>query len=270
MRGSAGTLEFGAVGPVPRHDPIHERGESSYKTDRIFGPPGPRRRTRFLALFSFAVLRRWRLPSQASRGPSATRPASRTTTATWSTTAATDFDWNSFEPVTWSPHPATTPTRQTETRPSTGSSSRASRTTKPGQLGTTADTSFAGGTKQDDNCATVVTAKPPNKDDLQRIYLASKSGADGNTFLELAWVRIPQNSPSASAHVGFEFNQGTTPCPRGLGRARAADGRRHADRLRLRGRKRRRPVLTLQEVGHLRRRARSAATARPAGGRRQT
>ncbi len=31
-------------------------------------------------------------------------------------------------------------------------------------------------------------------------------------FLELAWVRIPQNSTSPSAHIGYEFNQGSTKC----------------------------------------------------------
>ena len=58
------------------------------------------------------------------------------------------------------------------------------------------------------------TGKPPNKDDLSRVYLASKV-VNGQTFLELAWARIPQNSTSASAHVGFEFNQSSTLCPPG-------------------------------------------------------
>jgi hypothetical protein len=73
---------------------------------------------------------------------------------------------------------------------------------------TTTDNGFAGGTKQDDNCATVKGGKAPNKDDLKRIYLAAKTDAStGHTFLMLAWVRIPQNTTSPSAHVGFEFNQ---------------------------------------------------------------
>ena len=37
------------------------------------------------------------------------------------------------------------------------------------------DTAFAGGTKQDDNCATVSDRKAPNKDDLKRIYVSSKT-----------------------------------------------------------------------------------------------
>jgi hypothetical protein len=80
------------------------------------------------------------------------------------------------------------------------------------------DTVFAGGTKQDNNCAKVQDGpKPPNKDDLKRIYIASRRDAgDNHTYLALAWARIPQNTTSASAHVAFEFNQNdpeTTPCP---------------------------------------------------------
>jgi hypothetical protein len=33
-------------------------------------------------------------------------------------------------------------------------------------------------------------------------------------FLGLAWVRIPQNTTSPSAHIGFEFSKGTTACVR--------------------------------------------------------
>lgn len=80
---------------------------------------------------------------------------------------------------------------------------------------TTADSGFAGGTKQDDNCPSVITAKAPNKDDLKRIYLATKTvpvGGVDHVFLMLGWVRIPQNTTSASAHIGFEFNKGTTGC----------------------------------------------------------
>ena len=79
-----------------------------------------------------------------------------------------------------------------------------------------ADSAFAGGTKQDDNCATVGTQKAPNKDDLKRYYLASKTDpVSGDIFLALAWARIDQNTTSASAHVGFEFNQSDTACPAG-------------------------------------------------------
>jgi hypothetical protein len=38
---------------------------------------------------------------------------------------------------------------------------------------------------------------------------------ENHTILNLAWARIPQNTTSASAHVAFEFNQGTIPCGAG-------------------------------------------------------
>lgn len=76
----------------------------------------------------------------------------------------------------------------------------------------TTDTSFAGGVKQDFNCPVIDGSKAPNKDDLKRAYLAFKTLANGHTILNLAWVRIPQNTTSSSAHIGFEFNQSTTAC----------------------------------------------------------
>ena len=68
------------------------------------------------------------------------------------------------------------------------------------------DDSFAGGVKQDDDCGKVSTGSAPNKDDLKRIYLSTRND-NGEVYLNLAWVRIPQNSVTSSAHVGFEFNQ---------------------------------------------------------------
>jgi hypothetical protein len=68
-----------------------------------------------------------------------------------------------------------------------------------------ADTGFAGGTKQDADCPSVVGSKAPNKDDLKRVYISSKT-VGGDVFLGLAWERIPQNTTSPSAHIGFEFN----------------------------------------------------------------
>ena len=79
---------------------------------------------------------------------------------------------------------------------------------------TTSDSAFAGGTKQDNNCPTVGTGKAPNKDDVKRVYLSTKT-VSGNVYLNLAWVRIPQNTTSPSAHIGFEFNQGTIACASG-------------------------------------------------------
>jgi hypothetical protein len=121
----------------------------------------------------------------------------------------TTFDWNSFSPTTWGPAAA--------------APYRTSDKTVSGWVfkgiedadAVTTDTAFAGGVKQDLNCPAVVGNKAPNKDDLKRIYLATKVVSVGgvpHTFLELAWVRIPQNTTSPSAHVAFEFNKGTTPC----------------------------------------------------------
>ena len=115
-----------------------------------------------------------------------------------------NFDWNSFAPTTW-----------TGTAPYQQSDASVSGWTFKGiedAQATNSDTAFAGGTKQDDNCPTVNTGKAPNKDDLKRIYLASKV-VGGHTYLMLSWVRIPQNTTSPSAHIGFEFNKGTDgPC----------------------------------------------------------
>jgi hypothetical protein len=118
--------------------------------------------------------------------------------------APINFDWNSFAPVTWSPSPSQTPTRTADDL----FGGFQFKGLEDWQA-TTSDSGFAGGTKQDDECASVITAKAPNKDDLKRIYLASTTGADDHTYLELAWVRIPQNTTSPSAHVAFEFNKAT-------------------------------------------------------------
>src|SRR5262249_12387167 len=120
--------------------------------------------------------------------------------------APINFDWNSFSPVTWT---GTSPFQT------------ASKTVSGWQFlgltdaeATTSDTRFAGGAKPPDNCAKVIGSKAPNKDDLKRVYIAHKT-VNGHIFLVLAWERIPLNTATSSAHIGFEFNQGTTPCPAG-------------------------------------------------------
>jgi hypothetical protein len=125
--------------------------------------------------------------------------------------AGIPIDWNSFAATTvWS---GTAPLRT-----ASATASGWTMTGKEDREATTQDSGFAGGTKQDDNCASVITAKAPNKDDLSRVYLATKtvpvSGVD-HVFLMLSWVRIPQNTTSPSAHIGFEFNKGTTSCGSG-------------------------------------------------------
>jgi hypothetical protein len=115
----------------------------------------------------------------------------------------TTFDWNGFAPTTWvGDAPYRTSTKNAGGWDFTGLEDDAATNT---------DTGFAGGTKQDDNCAVVKGAKAPNKDDLERAYISS-STVDGDVILNLAWVRIPQNTTSPSAHIGFEFNQGEEPC----------------------------------------------------------
>jgi len=120
------------------------------------------------------------------------------------------FDWNGFSPVTW------TGTAPYQTANKTVNGFKFTGLTDAQKSNT--DTGFAGGTKQDKNCPSVIGSSAPNKDDLKRIYVSHNTVNVGGTphiFLQLAWVRIPQNTTSPSAHVGFEFNQGTTPCGSG-------------------------------------------------------
>jgi hypothetical protein len=175
-------------------------------TDRIVGPSGGKRRRRFLALFSFAVLAALAFAISSFAGPIGTQQGFEDDDGNLVDNATTGIDWNSFSRVNWLPSPKSTPTREAD-KVASGFTFKGIEDWQA----TTADSGFAGGTKQDDNCATVTSAKAPNKDDLKRIYLASKT-VGGHTYLDLAWARIPQNTTSASAHVGFEFNQGTTPC----------------------------------------------------------
>ena len=118
--------------------------------------------------------------------------------------AAGGFDWNSFSPVTWT---GSAPYQQANKVVNgwafTGLTDQAKKNT---------DTGFAGGTKQDNSCASVIGSSAPNKDDLERAYVSSKTAANGHVYLNLAWMRINQNSTSSSTHVGFEFNQADTPC----------------------------------------------------------
>jgi hypothetical protein len=121
--------------------------------------------------------------------------------------AGLNFDWNSFAPVTWT---GTAPSRTAE-----DSAGGWSFTGLEDAQNTTSDSAFAGGTKQDADCPSVGTQKASNKDDLTRAYFATNTVND-HVYLNLAWVRIDQNTTSSSAHVAFEFNQGERPaaaCP---------------------------------------------------------
>ena len=78
-----------------------------------------------------------------------------------------------------------------------------------------ADDSYTGGSKHDDPCPTSgLGSIPPNKDDLTQLYISSEAVGE-EIFLYLGWERFLSKESSASAHMGFEFNQSTTPCPAG-------------------------------------------------------
>lgn len=122
---------------------------------------------------------------------------------------ASQLDWNDFAQAEWDE--GTAPYRIADEVDKLIPSLGWKLTALEDAQETTSDTAFAGGTKQDDACAEVKGAKAPNKDDLKRVYISSNT-VDGNVILNLGWVRIPQNTTSPSAHIGFEFNQGDTPC----------------------------------------------------------
>lgn len=121
------------------------------------------------------------------------------------------FDWNSFATVAWPSTIAAPPPYRIMT-PKTVGGWELNGFEDAATSGS--DTAFSGGTKQNDDCATLKDGpKPPNKDDLMRIYLSYGSkavGSDNHFFLNLAWVRIPQNTTSSSAHIAFEFNKATS------------------------------------------------------------
>jgi hypothetical protein len=172
---------------------------------------GKTRRIRGVALAALVALLAVLVVLPASAGPVGTAAGFEDDDANLvDDSNAIPTDWNDFSAGTWT---GTAPNRQ-----SSFTAEGWAFTGLEDWQATTADSGFAGGTKQDNNCPTVITAKAPNKDDLKRVYLATKtvpvSGVD-HVFLELAWVRIPQNTTSASAHIGFEFNKGTAACATG-------------------------------------------------------
>lgn len=132
-------------------------------------------------------------------------------------TVESAVDWNSFAPTTWT---GAAPYRVSE-KDASGWHFKGFEDAAV----LNSDTAFSGGVKQDMECPGTNAGKAPNKDDLERIYLSSKDvpgfpkqggGTESHTILNLAWVRIPQNTTSASAHVAFEFNkQGNGPCASG-------------------------------------------------------
>jgi hypothetical protein len=168
---------------------------------RLFGQEGRRRSRRLLA----AVVATVGLVA-VGLAPVAAGPVSDASgfeTDDGNLAVDSTFDWNGFAPTTWT---GTAPYRQARKTVS----GWALTGIEDAQAATT-DTAFAGGVKQDKDCPVVNTGKAPNKDDLERIYVSSNT-VDDEIFLNLAWVRIPQNTTSPSAHIGFEFNQGEELC----------------------------------------------------------
>ena len=178
--------------------------------DRVLGPSRGRPKHRQLAVLSFAALLALALTLWFAVGAGAVGEESGFEdddgNLVLDNSADFDLDWNSFAPTTWT---GTAPTRT-----SSGSFMGWDFTGLEDWAASTQDSAFGGGTKQDDDCASVGTGKAPNKDDLERVYFSTNT-VDGHVYLNLAWVRIPQNTTSPSAHVAFEFNQGETPCPPG-------------------------------------------------------
>lgn len=191
-------------------------------TERVLGPTGSRRRKRLLVLLPIAMLAAlvFTLSGSALTDANVGFQGSDGNLDPNNPAAPPNFDWNSFSPVTWSPHPSTDPTRQTS-KTANGVSPTAGPWTFKGLEdweASTDDSAFSGGTKQDEDCPGVIDQKPDNKADLKRIYIASTTATAnsgdsttgvvaGDVILALAWVRIPQNTTSPSAHVAFEFNQ---------------------------------------------------------------
>jgi hypothetical protein len=174
-------------------------------TERVLGPTGGRRRKRLALLVPFIALAALVLVAMAgATGAVGTAAGFEDDDGNLAPEAPINFDWNSFATTAWT---GTAPYLQSE-KVFEGWTFKGISDAEA----TNSDSAFAGGTKQDDDCPTVNTGKAPNKDDLKRIYLASKV-VSGRTYLMLAWVRIPQNTTSPSAHIGFEFNKGTDgPC----------------------------------------------------------
>jgi Tfp pilus assembly protein PilW len=177
-------------------------------TERILGSPA-RRRKRLVLFVPLIALAALILAIGASAGPVSVAAHFEGDDGNLVVnTPATEMDWNGFKPTTW--------TGDSPYRQSTKVASGWTFTGIEDAQNDGADTVFAGGTKQDNACAKVQDGpKPPNKDDLKRIYIASKTigtGSSAKTYLALAWARIPQNTTSSSAHVAFEFNQNDTAC----------------------------------------------------------
>ncbi|MDX6480262.1 MAG: hypothetical protein QOG85_772, partial [Gaiellaceae bacterium] len=118
------------------------------------------------------------------------------------------MDWNGFAPVTW-----------TGTAPYQNATKTTGNFTFFGvsdAFNSSTDTSYAGGIKQADECPATGTGSVDNKTDIARIYVAASTDpVTHHVYLDLAWVRAPQNTTTSDVHIGFEFNQNKVSCGAG-------------------------------------------------------
>jgi prealbumin domain-containing protein len=121
--------------------------------------------------------------------------------------ATTPLDWNSFGPLALSDWHGTAPYRTTTNGTTNLVSNGWTVIGLEDAQSSPTDTGFAGGTKEDADCPTAGGTNIPNKDDMKRVYLATKVGSDNHPYLMLAWTRIPLNTTQSSTHLAFEFNQ---------------------------------------------------------------
>ena len=122
-------------------------------------------------------------------------------------------DWNNFSAY-W--HKIVTETGVESNSPTTTAVAGFSRLTWVEDRVGNPDDIFGGGVKQDDNCPSTKNGSlgaGGGKFDLERIYAVPTSNATGDQYLFIAWERVPQSSTTASAHIAFEFNKGTTKVP---------------------------------------------------------
>src|SRR5262245_27055637 len=124
--------------------------------DRVLGSKGTKRRRRFLLFVPLTLVAALVLAIGAAAGPVSNQAMFEGDDGNRAPHAPINFDWNSFAPTTWT---GTAPLRT-----ATDSANGWEFTGLEDRQATNADSAFAGGTKQDDDCATVGTGKAPNKD----------------------------------------------------------------------------------------------------------
>ena len=79
------------------------------------------------------------------------------------------------------------------------------------------DTSYGGGSKEDDLCPAVGTGSiPNNKSDLKTfgVYVEPGTATTGAGYLHLFWSRV--QDPTGTTLMDFEFNQAKTACANGV------------------------------------------------------